>query len=94
MRRLNQLRLDAGYSIADVARLMQVDENVVCGWLSGKEVPPPEQRQELARILRVSPDALDDAPAVPRPVSLRDHISASFSRLRSQNPGSRGSARL
>lgn len=59
MRNLNQLRIDAGYSIAEIARLMQVDEATACDWLCGRVEPTPEQQRQLAFLLRVQPEELD-----------------------------------
>ncbi len=55
---LNHLRIDAGYSIADVARMMHVDEHTACGWLCGRAYPTADERARLAAIFSVDPDLL------------------------------------
>ena len=94
MRKLNRLRIDAGYSIADIARLMQVQEHIACGWLSGTVEPHPEQRRKLARILHVSPDALMDAPRPERQGgdSLLNRLAGSYARMRGDRTSARRNA--
>ena len=60
MKNLNHLRIDAGCSIAELARMMHVDERTVCLWLSGHDEPDPDERQRLAAILQVDPETLSE----------------------------------
>lgn len=59
MKRLNQLRLESGYSITDIALLMRVDEETACQWLSGRQLPDRRQQEQLAAIFRVQVHDLD-----------------------------------
>lgn len=83
MKHLNQLRVDAGYSIADLARMMHVDERTACRWLSGRDNPSTDQRGQLARILCVDPETLhdDDAPTHRRGEHLRARLAVAGGRL-------------
>lgn len=86
MRTLNLLRIEAGCSIADLARLMRVDQSTACAWLSGHDDPDPEQRRKLATILHVEPVALEEELAAPdRAGRLRGRLSTAGSRLRNQH---------
>lgn len=53
MKCLNQLRIDAGYSIVDVCQLMNVDQDTVCRWLSGTTIPNDDECARLACLLGV-----------------------------------------
>lgn len=64
MKQLNELRLDAGYTIADIARLTGVDEVTACRWLCGNARLDPDQKQRLATVLGVDPWQLDDRPVI------------------------------
>lgn len=60
MKRLNRLRIDAGLTIADVARAAGVDDAVACGWLSGTSWPDDREQSILAALFDVHPDELDE----------------------------------
>ena len=60
MKHLNALRIEAGFSILDIARLLNVDDVTACRWLSGQAVPDDDQKQQLAELLQVPPADLDD----------------------------------
>jgi transcriptional regulator with XRE-family HTH domain len=67
MKHLNALRIDAGYSILDIARLLNVDDVTACRWLSGISVPDDDQKQQLAELLNVSPADLEDDRSIETP---------------------------
>jgi transcriptional regulator with XRE-family HTH domain len=78
MKHLNALRMEAGYSILDVARLLNVDDVTACRWLSGVAEPDDNQKQQLAELLEVHPADLDDdraGEATGRVARLRRRIS-------------------
>lgn len=84
MKCLNQLRLEAGYSITDVCRLMDVDQDTVCRWLSGTSTPNYEQRARLACLLDVDVLVLGDIKRKVDPTRmtrLRDRLVAAGSRF-------------
>ena len=60
MKRLNQFRIEAGYSIADIARSTGVDQSTACRWLCGTAYPEAEQREKLAALFGVDAQELDE----------------------------------
>ena len=85
MKCLNQLRIDAGYLIADVCQLMEVDQATVCSWLSGASVPNDAQCARLACLLDVDVLILGklDHLVAPTPMTrLRDCLLAAGGRFR------------
>lgn len=76
MKRLNQFRIDAGYSIADIASAAGVDESTACRWLSGTAEPDEEQAAKLASIFGIDPHDFDE----PEPTE----TGRRFDRLRSR----------
>ncbi len=83
MRRLNQLRLEAGYSISDIALLMRVDEETACQWLSGQELPDSQQQEQLALMFRVQVHDLNgEEPATTNRIDrLRDRLASAGIRV-------------
>jgi transcriptional regulator with XRE-family HTH domain len=91
MKHLNQLRIAAGYSIADLADKMHVDETLACRWLCGLSRPTRAQREQLARILWVDPQMLDDPldEELPRRSErLRQRLTAAGGRILDQSKSS------
>lgn len=58
MQQLNQFRLDADLTIADIARIAGVTDDVACRWLSGIEHPGDYHLQLLATALGIDAGAL------------------------------------
>lgn len=77
MKNLNHLRIEAGYSIADLARMMDVKTEIVCRWLCGSNYPDPAQIDRLAHIFDIAPQSLIASPSKPprRSDKLRGKIS-------------------
>lgn len=63
MMNLNHLRIEAGYSISELARMMAVDDRTACRWLSGRDCPSPDEIVQLAAIFSVDPASLAPSPA-------------------------------
>ena len=84
MRHLNRLRIEAGYSISDLARITGVDDVTACRWLCGNARPDRQQQEHLAAVLGVTIRALDEPE--PEQMStrkidrLRDRLLAAASR--------------
>ncbi|MBA2452285.1 MAG: helix-turn-helix transcriptional regulator [Chloroflexia bacterium] len=87
MKNLNHLRIEADYSIADLARMMAVDEQTACRWLCGRAFPNPEEIQRLAAIFSIDPQSLvpDPAKQPGRSDKLRFKFSTAGGRLRHNN---------
>jgi transcriptional regulator with XRE-family HTH domain len=66
LKHLNQLRIDAGYSIADIARIANVSEATACRWLSGTGQPDIHQQRILATTFGVDIDELDERESTPQ----------------------------
>lgn len=95
MDKLNLLRIEAGWSIADLARRLRVDQSTVCNWLSGQTCPAPHQLRALARLLRVEMHVLDSAGSgAQQRTGLRGRFVALGSRFRAQDPRSRAGHRF
>lgn len=73
MKRLNQLRIDAGLSIADIAGAAGVDNDTACGWLSGRSLPDEKQQAMLASLFGVHASDLDE-PEINEPPRKIDRI--------------------
>lgn len=94
MMNLNHLRIEAGYSIADLARMMAVNEQTACRWLCGRDYPNPDEIEQLAAIFSVDPQSLVPGPAKQpgRSDKLRVKLSTAGERLRHGNGLNRGRA--
>lgn len=95
MKNLNHLRIEAGYSIADLARMLAVDERTACRWLCGREYPGPDEIGQLAAIFSVEPESLIPGPSKQpgRSDKLRVKISSAGGRLLHNDGLSRKRAR-
>ena len=87
MKNLNHLRIEAGYSIAGLARMMAVDEQMACRWLSGRDYPNSDEIERLAAIFSIDPQSLVSGPVKQpgRSDKLRVKLSTTGDRLRQGN---------
>lgn len=53
--RLKTARVAAGYTVASLARELDVDQRTVAGWQSGRSTPTVERLLEIARVLGQPP---------------------------------------
>jgi transcriptional regulator with XRE-family HTH domain len=94
MKNLNHLRIEAGYSIADLARMMAVDERTACRWLCGHDSPNLDEIERLAAIFSIDPQSLvpDPAKHSGRSDKLRVKLSTASDRFRHGDGVNRGRA--
>lgn len=85
MKMLNHLRIEAGYSITELAQMMGVENDVACRWLCGSAYPTPDETERLAAIFEVEPHSLQPLPSkeAGRSDKLRGKISTAGDRIRS-----------
>lgn len=74
MKHLNTLRIDAGYSIDDIARLTGVDAVTACQWLCGNACPGHQHLDRLADILGVEVEEIDEPPSEEAPPRRIDRL--------------------
>jgi transcriptional regulator with XRE-family HTH domain len=89
MQQLNQIRLDADLTIADISRIAGVTDDVACRWLSGIEQPDDHHLQLLAAALGIDAGAIatNDTPVERRRMERLRGRFATADRRSSLRPG-------
>lgn len=69
IRRIRALRKEAGYTQADVSRLLNIQRQTYCNYENGTRMPPLEIIVSLSNLYQVSVDSLvNETPVQERPV--------------------------